>query len=606
MPGNRSHVVIVLSLLLTCALLLSACGNDEPEPVGVPDAAVVEEPAVEVEPTLEVAEVTEPEGVAEVEATEVITAELEATEVVTTAVEGAEESAVLTETAEAAAVGATAINTATMSGDVEIITDTQLVTGTEVLTQIQVLTNVVVLEQQLVTTVVTSTDLVTDVVTLTDQELLTETEFITATADVTPTVQRQGAVGRVDVVQLTATTTPSPTPSPTPSATPTVLVEVTEVVTATAEVTEVVTRTVTDTELVTDTVAIEVTPTPPRPTPTPTRTPTVLVEVTEVVTDTVQVTEVVTDTVTDTELVTETIVVNATPTPARTTAQATPRTTPRATIVATITTTTITTATSDVDALALIFVGVVDAENRVVRASDLLDNDVYNFTQENVGELNDLIVHLPDGRILFATLESGGFLGLGEETYPFPLSAFRYMPNEDALALNVAESQLTDAAGFDDDWPDLNNADYTTDLEQFWGGLGEEIIPTNIVTGVGSLTGTVARASNLIGSSIFNADGENLGDINDMLIDLGNGNVRYVVISIGEFLGLGGELHAIPMNAFTVDTTGAFDDTAAAALILNVDQSVLEQAPTFDPNAYPETTDTDWDAEWQQFWADNF
>lgn len=543
MPRNRFQVVILLSLLLTFALVLSACGNDEPETVGVPEAAV-EEPAA----TVETAVVGEED--AEVETTDVITAdeetgELDAGEIITTETEAVAEGEVLTESVDAETVGSSAVNTATLSGDVEIITDTQLITGTEILTQIQVLTNVVVLEQQLVTTVVTSTDLVTDVITLTDQALITETDFVTSTADVSPTVQREGAVGRVDVVQLTATPSPSRTPSPVPTATPTVLVEVTEVVTATVEVTEVVTRTVTDTELVTETIAVEVTPTPGR-------------------------------------------------------------TTPRATAVATITTTTTTTATSDAEALALIFVGVVDAENRVVRASELLDNDVYNFTEENVGELNDLIVHLPDGRILFATLESGGFLGLGEETYPFPLGAFRYLPNEEALALNIDETQLTDAAGFADDWPDLNNADYTTELEQFWGGLGENIIPTNVITGVGSLSGSVARASNLLGSAVYSADGDNLGDIDDMLIDLGNGDVRYVVISIGEFLGLGGELHAIPMNAFTVDTTGAFDDTAAAALILNVDQSVLEQAPTFDPNVYPDTTDTDWDAEWQQFWADNF
>lgn len=105
MPQNRSRIVLFLSLLLTFALVLSACGNNEPEPVGAPNAALVEEPAVDTESDAEVeavaeAEVVEPE-VAEAE-TEVEVIE-PAAEVETAEVEVVEETEVVTETVETAA-----------------------------------------------------------------------------------------------------------------------------------------------------------------------------------------------------------------------------------------------------------------------------------------------------------------------------------------------------------------------------------------------------------------------------------------------------------------------------------------------------------------------
>ncbi len=533
MPKKRYQRVLFLSLLLTLGLVLSACDNNQTTPTVTPVAADIEAPVVDV--TTDVEE------------------------------EGADESEVLTDTGttgtdDVGAVDSRDVNTDTLSGDVEIVTDTQLITGTEVLTAVEVTTDTVVLEQQLVTTVVTSTDLVTDVPSLTDEEVITETDFMTETEHVSPTTQTEGAVGSANVVQLTATPSPSATPSPMPTATPTVLVEVTEVVTATVQVTEVITETVTDTEVVTDTVEAEVTPTP-------------AISVTGTVTDTSGVAAP------DMTL---------TPSPMGTT----------------ITNTETTTETSEARD-ATVFTGVVDANNRIMRVSELLGANVNDFNQEDVGSMNDLIVNLSNGHVIFATLASGGFLGLGEETYPVPLSAFRYLPDTDEVMVNIDEAQLVDAPGFDSDWPDVTDARYDVEVEQFWRNLGTNVVPDRTVAGVRSVSGTVVKASNLLNSSLFNPEGENLGDIDDLLIDLGSGQVRYVIVAIGGFLGLGEELRAIPLRAFDLDTRGVFDDTAAATFILGVDQAVLEQAPTFNADAYPNTATPDWDAEWLQFWEDN-
>jgi sporulation protein YlmC with PRC-barrel domain len=59
------------------------------------------------------------------------------------------------------------------------------------------------------------------------------------------------------------------------------------------------------------------------------------------------------------------------------------------------------------------------------------------------------------------------------------------------------------------------------------------------------------KASKLIGMSVRNEQGENLGDIKDLVIDPEKGTVSYAVLSSGGVLGVGEKLLAVPLTAFT-------------------------------------------------------
>jgi sporulation protein YlmC with PRC-barrel domain len=89
-------------------------------------------------------------------------------------------------------------------------------------------------------------------------------------------------------------------------------------------------------------------------------------------------------------------------------------------------------------------------------------------------------------------------------------------------------------------------------------------------------------ASSLIGDKVFNADREHLGKVKDIMINLENAGVEYLVIEFGGFLGLGEKLFAFPLSAFTIDTN-------EHALILNKTKEELEKEPGFDKDHWPET-----------------
>ena len=96
--------------------------------------------------------------------------------------------------------------------------------------------------------------------------------------------------------------------------------------------------------------------------------------------------------------------------------------------------------------------------------------------------------------------------------------------------------------------------------------------------------GIVLSGSSLKGDRVVNYKGEDLGKIEEIMIDLDRGRVAYAVLSFGGFLGLGDKLFAIPWQAFKVDTV-------KKQLILNADKGLLEKAPGFDKDNWPDMAD---------------
>src|SRR5262245_21126308 len=61
-------------------------------------------------------------------------------------------------------------------------------------------------------------------------------------------------------------------------------------------------------------------------------------------------------------------------------------------------------------------------------------------------------------------------------------------------------------------------------------------------------------ASTLEGDKVINRQGEDLGEIDEIMIDVPRGRVAYAVMSAGGFLGVGSRLFAVPWSALTLDT----------------------------------------------------
>lgn len=97
----------------------------------------------------------------------------------------------------------------------------------------------------------------------------------------------------------------------------------------------------------------------------------------------------------------------------------------------------------------------------------------------------------------------------------------------------------------------------------------------------------ILSVSTLSGDSVVNPDGEDLGEIEEIMLDVETGQVSYAVLSLGGFLGMGEKLFAIPWQALAVDE-------ANERMVLDVSKDRLENAPGFDKDDWPEFADRSW------------
>ncbi|MES2732683.1 MAG: PRC-barrel domain-containing protein [Bacteroidota bacterium] len=103
-------------------------------------------------------------------------------------------------------------------------------------------------------------------------------------------------------------------------------------------------------------------------------------------------------------------------------------------------------------------------------------------------------------------------------------------------------------------------------------------------------------ATTIIGDRVENNQGENLGKIKDIMLDVRRGSIEYVVLEYGGFLGIGEKLFAIPFHSLELDT-------ASEMFILKMDKTTLEKAPGFDKDHWPETNSHEYYQEVGTYWG---
>lgn len=104
------------------------------------------------------------------------------------------------------------------------------------------------------------------------------------------------------------------------------------------------------------------------------------------------------------------------------------------------------------------------------------------------------------------------------------------------------------------------------------------------------------RGSRIIGASVRDAKDRKIGQIKDLILDGGRGEVAYAVVNFGGVMGVGKKFHAIPWQALQPSDDGNY-------YILHADRETISQAPGFDKARWPDMTDRKWNAEIERYWS---
>lgn len=105
--------------------------------------------------------------------------------------------------------------------------------------------------------------------------------------------------------------------------------------------------------------------------------------------------------------------------------------------------------------------------NQLISSEDVQGTAVYGVGDSKVGDIDHLMIEKISGRVTYAVMGFGGFLGLGNSHYSIPWAALKYDTALGGYRTGITEDQLKSAPQFaDDSW---GNREWETRTHQHYG-----------------------------------------------------------------------------------------------------------------------------------------
>ena len=175
-------------------------------------------------------------------------------------------------------------------------------------------------------------------------------------------------------------------------------------------------------------------------------------------------------------------------------------------------------------------------QGNAVSVQQFKDMKVVGQQGDEVGEISDVVLNLANHRVQAVVLESGGWFGIGGNNYAFPMSDFKRGKQQDQLVLNMSKEQLKNKQGFEKSkWPGMDDQYWTQSGKASAGGTqfgGKQ----QQAAQQGQLN--LIRASELKGKQVQDKSGQQVGEVQDVIIGL-NGEMRSLVVDMKD----GGQAH---------------------------------------------------------------
>lgn len=152
-----------------------------------------------------------------------------------------------------------------------------------------------------------------------------------------------------------------------------------------------------------------------------------------------------------------------------------------------------------------------------------------------------------------------------------------------------------------DNWPDFTVSGWDEEFNTYWttNGISVDFTGPNGET-MGS---PVVLRDGFEDIDVENADGDDIGEIEDFVVDPAAGRFQYAVLAAGGFLGIGEKYIPVPVNQVL---WGNFDDDMAdmGEVVINVPENAWENAPSFDNLHVIDFTTDAWHSDVDTYWVD--
>jgi sporulation protein YlmC with PRC-barrel domain len=231
----------------------------------------------------------------------------------------------------------------------------------------------------------------------------------------------------------------------------------------------------------------------------------------------------------------------------------------------------------------------------VFRSAEIIGLPVMNKAGEHLGKIDDLVINMKSGEVCYAALAHGGVAGIGSKLFAVPFEKMTFVfgepnkANSRHFVFDVTKDQFDKTEGFDSShWPNVADPHWGASIDKHYNVTRKEHVKTD-ETAPKIAYETVFRASKIKGMDVRNDRDENLGDVDEVVIDVTKGQVKYLALSFGSWFTGGNKLFAVPLSSFTLKHANE-----KTFLVTHVSQDALRNAEGFDKSHWPDTSNPNW------------
>ncbi|HVZ93690.1 MAG TPA: PRC-barrel domain-containing protein [Phycisphaerales bacterium] len=225
----------------------------------------------------------------------------------------------------------------------------------------------------------------------------------------------------------------------------------------------------------------------------------------------------------------------------------------------------------------------------LMQSEKLIGANIYGTNHEKVGDVRDLLISRPSGRVAYALVGSGGVLGIGEKVIAVPYSALSFTASDKSFMIPMSKDQFKAAPNLEHkEWRTLSesgpsDATYRYFNAQRWNDNdpeGARPYPSKLSMSDWPLL----RQSDIQGKKLIDDANKEIAKVDDLAIDPYSGRVAFLVVTFGSTLGFGGERAAVPWNMFDVTSDGRIYGA-------KLDKASIEAAPRITNKDWSELRD---------------
>ena len=231
---------------------------------------------------------------------------------------------------------------------------------------------------------------------------------------------------------------------------------------------------------------------------------------------------------------------------------------------------------------------------QIERANKLIGKTVYSSDNQKLGKIDNFVVDLESGRVIYAVVGTG-VLGVGGKDYAVAPGAFTDVRG-DTIHINVDKQKFTGAPEFtkDIDKPEqLGQATFANQVYQYFGQTAwwQGAQPAD----TGSFH-NVHKAKDVIGMKVKNVSNEDLGKVDNLMVDLPAGRLVFAILNPDSSLNLGNNFYALPPNALTLSSD-------QKDLVSDLNKDKLASAPHFAKNQWESLSDPSFASKVYQYYG---